>query len=81
MKAVVAQLEEHWTSNPVVAGSSPVVGTFCENCDRLSTSSVWLFVFVFTESRMVAALFALINFTCDRHQREGSKDTIRAGFL
>ncbi len=24
--AVVAQLEEHWTSNPVVAGSSPVVG-------------------------------------------------------
>ncbi len=38
--AVVAQLEEHWTSNPVVAGSSPVVGThflhffhwFCFNC-------------------------------------------------
>ncbi len=29
--AVVAQLEEHWTSNPVVAGSSPVVGTHFPN--------------------------------------------------
>ena len=62
--ALVAQLAEHWTSNPVVTGSNPVRG-----------SSVFFTVCLRTMPYIVLTSFA---YTCTRFDHVTNKTTVVA---
>ena len=70
--ASVAQLAEHWTSNPVVTGSNPVRGSFFHVCLRTLPyllSLVFICIYTYSVPLCIASPSGLvICITCDVHQ-------------